>query len=166
VAVATVFFIQRLVKSSYGRAFKTIRQDEGAAEALGIDTFRHKMLAFTVSAFFTGLAGGLLAHLITTISPGLFSFFLTFNLLIIIVVGGLGSITGSVLSAALFTWAGEWLRVVEEPWQWGRLAWPGIPGMRMVLLSIILILVMIFAREGLLGRKEFSWAGLLGRDHD
>ena len=166
VAVATVFFIQRLVKSSYGRAFKTIRQDEGAAEALGINTFRHKMLAFTVSAFFAGLAGGLLAHLITTISPGLFSFFLTFNLLIIIVVGGLGSITGSVVSAALFTWAGEWLRVVEEPMQWGRLAWPGIPGMRMVLFSIILILVMIFAREGLMGRKEFSWAGLFGKNHD
>jgi branched-chain amino acid transport system permease protein len=109
------------------------------------------------------MAGGLLAHLITTISPSLFSFFLTFNLLIIIVVGGLGSITGSVISAVLFTWAGEWLRVVEEPFHWGGFQVPGIPGMRMVIFSIILISVMIFAREGIMGRRAFSFARLFKR---
>jgi branched-chain amino acid transport system permease protein len=163
-AMFCVFFVTRLVKSSYGRALKAIRQDEVAAETLGIHAFWHKMLAFTVSAFFEGVAGGLLAHLITTISPSLFSFFLTFNLLIIIVVGGLGSTTGSIISAILFTWAGEWLRVVEEPFHWGWLQVPGIPGMRMVIFSIILIGVMIFAREGIMGRREFTWARLFGKE--
>jgi branched-chain amino acid transport system permease protein len=162
-ALGTVFFVSRLVKSSYGRALKAIRQDEAAAAAMGIDVFRHKMLALTSSAFFGGLAGGLLAHLITTISPTLFSFFLTFNLLIIIVVGGLGSVTGSVIAAVLITWAGEWLRWAEEPIRLGPVQVPGIPGMRMVLFSLILLGVILFAREGIMGRREFSWEKVLRR---
>jgi branched-chain amino acid transport system permease protein len=121
------------------------------------------MLALIISAFFGGLGGGLLAHLITTISPTLFSFFLTFNLLIMIVVGGLGSITGTVIAAALITWGGEWLRWVEEPTHLGPWLVPGIPGMRMVLFSLILLVVILFAREGLLGRREFSWEKVLRR---
>lgn len=160
-AVFTIFFIMRLVKSSYGRALKAIREDETAAEAMGINAFWHKTLAFTLSAFFEGMAGGLLAHLITTISPVLFTFFLTFNLLIIIVVGGLGSITGSIIAAVLFTVGGELLRVVEEPIDLGFLYIPGIPGMRMVLFSFILILFMLFMRQGIMGKKEFSFAWLV-----
>ncbi len=106
------------------------------------------------------MGGGLLAHLITTISPSLFTFFLTFNLLIIIVVGGLGSTTGAILAAAGFTLAGEWLRIVEEPAAIFGFTIPGIPGMRMVILSLALLLVIIFCRRGLMGRREFSWAGL------
>jgi branched-chain amino acid transport system permease protein len=75
-------------------------------------------------------------------------------------VGGLGSTTGAVLAAAGFTLAGEWLRVVEEPATLFGVAIPGIPGMRMVILSLALLLVIIFCRRGLLGRREFSWAGL------
>jgi branched-chain amino acid transport system permease protein len=101
-----------------------------------------------------------LAHLITTISPSLFTFFLTFNLLIIIVVGGLGSTTGAILAAAGFTLAGEWLRIVEEPAAIFGVTIPGIPGMRLVILSLALLLVIIFCRRGLMGRREFSWAGL------
>jgi branched-chain amino acid transport system permease protein len=157
----TLFVVLRLVHSSYGRALKAIREDEAAAEAMGINAFWHKMLAFTLSAFFEGVAGGLLAHLITTISPSLFTFFLTFNLLIIIVVGGLGSTTGAVLAAVLFTFGGEWLRVVEEPINLLGLHIPGIPGMRMVVFSLILMAFMIFARQGLLGKNEFSWRWLL-----
>lgn len=162
-ALATVFLVVRLVKSSYGRALQAVRQDEQAAAAMGINVFRHKMLAFTISAFFGGLAGGLLAHLITTISPSLFSFFLTFNLLIMIVVGGLGSTTGAVIAAVLITWAGEWLRWAEEPLGLGPLQVPGIPGMRMVLFSLILLAVILFAREGIMGRREFSWQKVLRR---
>jgi branched-chain amino acid transport system permease protein len=162
-ALLTVFFVTRLVRGSYGRALKAIRQDELAAAAMGINVFRHKMLAFIISAFFGGLGGGLLAHSITTISPTLFSFFLTFNLLIMIVVGGLGSITGSVIAAALITWGGEWLRWVEEPMNFGPWQVPGIPGMRMVLFSIMLLLVILFAREGFMGRREFSWDKVLRR---
>ncbi len=102
-----------------------------------------------------------MAHLITTISPVLFTFFLTFNLLIIVVVGGLGSTTGSVISAILFVLGGEASRVVEEPISIGPLEIPGIPGMRMVIFSLILGGVMIFARKGIMGREEFSWQGLI-----
>ena len=155
--IFTLFFISRLTKSSFGRAMKAIREDEVAAEAMGIRSFRYKMMAFTVSGFFEGIAGGLLAHLITTISPVLFTFFLTFNLLIIIVVGGLGSMTGCVISSALFVFGSEALRAVEEPFSIGALHVPGIPGMRMVIFSIILVMAMIFARQGIMGRGEFSW---------
>jgi len=160
VAVATVAFITALVNSNYGRALKAIRDDETAARAMGVNSFRHLLLAYILSAFFFGVGGGLLAHLITTISPSLFTFFLTFNLLIIIVVGGLGSTTGAVLAAIIFTLGGEWLRVVEEPQVLLGLHLPGIPGMRMVIFSFLLLLVIIYFRGGLLGRREFSWAGL------
>jgi len=159
VAVLALVVITGLVNSAYGRAMQAIREDETAARAIGIDPFRHLMLAFLVSAFFFGVAGGLLAHLITTISPTLFTFFLTFNLLIIIVIGGLGSNTGAVLGAVLFTYGSEVLRAVEEPITFWGLKLPGIPGMRMVIFSLALLLVIIFARQGLLGRREFSWDG-------
>ena len=159
--VLTLFFIWRLTHSSFGRAMKAIREDEVAAEAMGIRSFRYKMMAFTTSGFFEGVAGGLLAHLITTISPVFFTFFFTFNLLIIIVVGGLGSITGSVISAVLFVFGSEALRAVEEPFSLGSIEIPGIPGMRMVIFAVILIAVMIFARKGIMGKKEFSWQGLI-----
>jgi branched-chain amino acid transport system permease protein len=160
VAVAAVAVVVALVNSSYGRAMQAIREDETAAKAAGINTFRHLLGAYILSAFWFGVGGGLLAHLITTISPSLFTFFLTFNLLIIIVVGGLGSTTGAVLAAAFFTLAGEWLRVVEEPATIMGVTIPGIPGMRMVILSLALLVVIIYFRRGLLGRREFSWAGL------
>ena len=158
--ILTLFFIWRLTHSSFGRAMKAIREDEVAAEAMGIRSFRYKMMAFTVSGFFEGIAGGLLAHLITTISPVLFTFFLTFNLLIIVVVGGLGSTTGSVISSVIIVFGSEFLRIVEEPFSLGPLDIPGIAGMRMVIFAIILVIVMIFARQGIMGRREFSWQAL------
>jgi len=161
VCLFTLFCVVRLVNSSYGRAMKAVREDEAAAEAMGINAFWIKTLAFTFSAFFEGVAGGLLAHLITTISPSLFTFILTFNLLIIIVIGGLGSTTGAVIAAVLITWGGELLRFVEEPVTLFGFQYEGIPGMRMVIFSFMLILVMVFARSGLLGRKEFSWQKLI-----
>jgi branched-chain amino acid transport system permease protein len=163
VAAVAVAVIQRLINSNYGLAMKAIREDETAARAMGVDPFRHLMLAFLVSAFFSGIAGGLLAHLITTISPGLFTFFLTFNLLIMIVVGGLGSTTGAVIGAVLFTWGGEALRVVERPMEIGPFTIPGIPGMRMVIFSLILMLVILFVRKGIMGRSEFSWDSVVSK---
>ena len=99
---------------------KAVREDEIAAEAMGINALRIKTFTFAFSAFFQGVAGGLLAHLITTISPSLFTFMFTFNLLIIIVIGGLGSTTGSVIAAILITWGGEALRVFEETFKFLR----------------------------------------------
>jgi branched-chain amino acid transport system permease protein len=157
VAVLAVIVIQRLINSNYGLAMKAIREDETAAIAMGVDPSRCLLLAFMVSAFFSGVAGGLLAHLITTISPGVFTFVLTFNLLIMIVVGGLGSTTGAIIGAVLFTWGGEALRIVEQPIDIGIFTIPGIPGMRMVIFSLILMLVILFARKGIMGRGELSW---------
>ncbi|KRT64943.1 MAG: amino acid/amide ABC transporter membrane protein 2, HAAT family [Candidatus Dadabacteria bacterium CSP1-2] len=156
-AIFTVFCLISLVESSYGRAMKAIREDETAAQAMGINTFRYKMLAFIISAFFQGIGGGLLAHLLTTIDPKLFSFFLTFNLLIMIVAGGLGSMTGSIIGAVIFAWGFELLRWFEEPHQIGDMFIPGIPGMRMVIFSLLLIIIMLFFRRGITGRWEFSW---------
>jgi branched-chain amino acid transport system permease protein len=161
VAVMTLIVVTGISNSGYGRAMKAIRADETATRAMGIDPFRHLLRAFLVSAFFLGVAGGLLAHLITTISPTLFTFFLTFNLLIIIVFGGLGSTTGAVLATIILTWGNEWLRVVEEPISIGSLELPGIPGLRMVIFSLLLLIMIIFFRRGLLGRREFSWDWLL-----
>ncbi len=159
--IVTVFCIVRLIKSSYGRAMKAVREDERAAEAMGINSFWTKTLAFAVSGFFQGVAGGLLAHLITTISPSLFSFFLTFNLLIVIVIGGLGSTTGSVLGAGIVVLIGEWLRVFEEPFTLFGHDFQGIAGMRMVIFSLLLVVVMIFMNRGIMGREEFSWEKLI-----
>jgi branched-chain amino acid transport system permease protein len=157
VAVLALVVIQRLIDSNYGLAMKAIREDETAAKAMGVNPFRQLMLAFLISAFFSGIAGGLLAHLITTISPALFTFILTFNLLIMIVVGGLGSTTGAIVGAVLFSWGGEALRVVEQPIQIGPLAIPGIPGMRMVIFSLTLLIVILFARRGIMGGRELNW---------
>jgi branched-chain amino acid transport system permease protein len=156
-AVITVFFIMRMIRSSYGMAMKAVKFDEAAAEAVGINAYWHKMLAFTTSGFFQGVGGGLLAHLITTISPTLFPFYLTFNMLIIIVAGGLGSTTGTIIASVLFTWGGEWLRFIDEPMNLGFVEIPGIPGMRMVIFSLLLVLLMIFARHGIMGTREFNW---------
>lgn len=159
--IVTIFCTVRLVNSSYGRAMKALRDDETAAQAMGINTFWTKTLAFVFSAFFEGIAGGLLAHLITTISPSLFTFMLTFHLLIMIVIGGLGSTTGAVIGAALITWGGEVLRFVEEPMTIFGHYYEGVPGMRMVIFSILLIFVMLFARSGIMGHREFSWQWLI-----
>ena len=161
VAVVALAVITGMSNSGFGRAMKAIRADETATRAMGIDPFRHLLLAFLVSAFFLGVAGGLLAHLITTISPTLFTFFLTFNLLIIIVFGGLGSTTGAVVATIILTWGNEWLRIVEEPINLGGLHLPGVPGLRMVIFSLLLLIIIIFFRRGLLGRWEFSWDWLL-----
>lgn len=161
-AVFTVWAVQNLVNSTYGRALKAIREDEVAAEAMGINVFTHKLLAFVVSAFFSGVAGGLLAALLTTISPSLFTFMMTFNLLIIIVLGGLGSTTGAAVTAVIYAVLQEALRAVEAPMRLGPLFIPGVPGMRMVAFSLLLILLMLFYRRGLFGRSEFTWQAAWG----
>jgi branched-chain amino acid transport system permease protein len=161
----TVFMLKNLVNSSFGRALKAIREDEVAAEAMGINLFRHKLLAFALSGFFAGVAGGLFVTLISTVSPALFTFTMTFNLLIIIVLGGLGSITASTITAVLFAFLQEILREVEAPHTIGPWTFPGIPGMRMVVFSIILVILMIFYRRGLFGRWELSWQEVLDLWH-
>ena len=145
-----------IVHSKFGRAMKAVRDDEDAASAIGINTFKIKTLAFGTSAFFEGIGGGLLAILLTTISPDLFTFFLTFQLLIIIVLGGLGSMTGAIIGTVLVIGGSEWLRFLDSPMNIFGFETDAHPGLRMVVFSVILILVMLFAREGIMGKKELS----------
>jgi len=159
----SVFMIKGLVNSSFGRALKAIRENEVAAEAMGVNLFRHKLLSFVLSGFFAGVAGGLFVTLISTVSPSLFTFTMTFNFLIIIVLGGLGSITGSVVTAFIFAFLQEILREVEAPITIGAWTFPGIPGMRMVVFSVLLVVMMIFYRRGLFGDKEISWQLIIDR---
>ena len=140
-------------------ALKAIRDDEDAAIAMGVNTFRIKTCAFATSAFFEGIGGGLLASLLTTISPGLFDFMLTFQLLIIIVLGGLGSTTGALLGTVLVVGSGEWLRFLDQPLQFFGHDLGAYPGLRMVVFSLLLLIIMLFAREGLLGKKEIWQTG-------
>lgn len=156
VAIIAVIAILNIVNSKYGRAMKSVRDDEDAAIAMGVNTFKVKTFAFCTSAFLEGVGGGLLAALLTSISPDLFTFFLTFQLLIIIVLGGLGSTTGAIIGAVLVIGGAEWMRFLDEPMNFGFIETPAMPGMRMVVFSMILILVMLFAREGIMGKRELK----------
>lgn len=156
VAILTVIAILNIIYSKYGRAMKAVRDDEDAATAMGVNTFKIKTLAFTTSAFFEGVGGGLLAALLTSISPDLFTFFLTFQLLIIIVLGGLGSTTGAIIGTVLVMAGLEWMRFLDEPMNILGFQTEGMPGMRMVVFSLVLIFVMLFAREGIMGKRELK----------
>jgi len=163
IAIFTIWFIKNLINSSYGRALKSIREDEVAAEAMGVNLFYHKVLSFVVGAFFAGIAGALLGSLVMTIDPNTFSFFMTFQIIIIIVVGGLGSITGTVIAGTVFAILMEVLRSVESPMNLFGLHIPGIPGMRMLIFSILLMIVILFFHQGLMGTKELSWEWLYNK---
>ncbi|CAH2215312.1 branched-chain amino acid ABC transporter permease [Tepidibacter aestuarii] len=156
-AIITIIFMILLIKGSYGKAFKAIREDEIAAENMGIDLFKHKMLSFGIGAFFAGLGGALLGNLLGTIDPNMFRFLLTFNILLIVVLGGMGSITGTCISAILVTVLMEVLRFLDETINLGFIQIEGIQGLRMVVFSAILMVVIIFYQNGFMGNKEFTW---------
>ena len=160
--VLTLYCIARLIKSNFGNALMAIRDDETAAKAMGVNVFRYRLLSFSIGAFFAGIGGALLASLLTTIDPKMFLFTFTFNILMIVVTGGLGSLTGSVLASIAITFLMEWLRFVENPIFLGNFEIKGIPGMRMVVFSLVLLFIILFRREGLMGMREFSWDWLFG----
>lgn len=155
----TLYCIIKLVRSNFGNALMAIRDDEVAAKSMGIDVFKYKMISFTIGAFFAGIGGALLGNLLTTIDPKMFLFILTFNVLMIVVTGGLGSLTGTILAGIVITVLLEWLRFVENPISFGAFEIPGIPGMRMVVFSLVLLFIILFRREGIMGMREFSWEG-------
>lgn len=154
----TFVFVTTLMNSSYGRAFKAIREDEIAAEAMGINLFKHKSLAFMISAFFAGVGGGLYGALLGTVDPKNFLFTLTYNFLLIIVLGGMGSITGSMLGSIIVTAGLEFLRVFDEPLELFGMAIPLFrPGFRMVMFSVLLMACVLFWRHGIMGTNEITW---------
>jgi branched-chain amino acid transport system permease protein len=141
--VAAVLVLSRnLANSTYGRALFAIRDDEVAAEALGVDTTSYKVLAFVLGAFFAGVAGGLFAHFLSYLNPNSFTFIRSIEVIAMVVLGGMGSISGSVLAAIILTLLPEVLRPVKQ--------------YRMVIYSLMLIILMITRPQGLLGTRELS----------
>ncbi|MDM8534089.1 branched-chain amino acid ABC transporter permease [Clostridiaceae bacterium HSG29] len=156
IAILTIIFMFSLRRSSYGKAFMAIREDEIAAESMGIDLFKHKLLAFTIGSFFAGVGGALLAHLMGTIDPLMFRFLMTFNILLIVVLGEIGSISGTIVSAIIVTISMEWLRFLDGPIDLGFMVIHSVPGMRMVLFSLLLMIVILYYQHGLMGQDEIT----------
>jgi branched-chain amino acid transport system permease protein len=148
-AVLVIVVARRIATSTHGRALFAIRDDEVAAEALGVDTTRYKVLAFVLGAFFAGVAGGLFAHFLSYLNPSSFTFLKSIEVIAMVVLGGMGSISGSVLAAIVLTLLPEVLRSVKD--------------LRMVIYSLMLIVLMITRPQGLLGTRELDFGRLLRR---
>jgi branched-chain amino acid transport system permease protein len=160
-----IALIVLLINSSYGRAFKAIRDDEVAAEAMGINLFKHKQMSFIISSFFAGISGALLAMYQYTVQAAQFKSAMTYEILLIVVIGGIGSISGSCIASFLYIAASEWwLRGLDM----GKFL--GIEsadvfrsGFRRFVFSVIIMLIVLFFSRGLMGDKEISFAGLIKR---
>ena len=140
--VLTIFFIKNFINSSHGRACISIRENEIAAEAMGVDTTKYKVVAFTIGAAFAGVAGGLFSHYFYIAHPASFTFMKSFDILTMVVLGGMGSISGSITAAILLTFISA--------------ALASYPEWRMVIYSLMLIVLMIYRPQGLFGNKEIS----------
>lgn len=164
IAMICIIIIVLLINSSYGRAFKAIRDDEVAAEAMGINLFKHKMLSFVISSFFAGVGGALLAMFQTAVQASTFTSVMTYEILLIVVIGGIGSVSGSCIAAFLYIACSEWwLRFLDS----GMLPFGNIEvsffrdGFRMVVFSVIIMIIVLFFSRGIMGNKELSFAGLI-----
>ena len=140
--VITVIVIYNIIHSSQGRAMLSVRENEIAAESMGINAFKYKMIAFIIGAFFAGLAGGLYAHYMGYIQPASFDFNKSIDYLTFVVFGGMGSLSGSIIATIVLTFLPELLR--------------GLGEFRMLIYPLALIILMIFRPQGLLGDKEVS----------
>lgn len=155
IASLCILVIVLLINSSYGRAFKAIREDEIAAEAMGVRLFKHKQMAFCISCFFAGVGGALLAMFMNTIQAAQFKSSMTYEILLIVVLGGLGSVTGSCIASFLFIACSEWwLRGLDSGKFLGIESSLFRSGFRLVVFSVIIMVVVLFFRKGLMGQKE------------
>jgi branched-chain amino acid transport system permease protein len=153
----TILISHRMVMSSVGRAFLAVREDEIAAEAMGVDTTRYKVKAFVIGSALAGVAGALYGYFMMYLNPGMFTFVKSFEVVAMVVLGGLGSISGSIVAAIVLTFLPEALRYVKDIYQDMR-------DPRMVIYSIMLIVLMLTRPQGLFGRKEL-WE-MLGKRKD
>lgn len=159
VAGACIAVIVLLINSSYGRAFKAIRDDEIAAEAMGINLFKHKEMSFVISSFFAGISGALLAMFQYTVQAAQFKTAMTYEILLIVVIGGIGSVTGSCIASFLFIACNEWwLRFLDE--SSNNILGLNIlrSGFRKVVFSVIIMIIVLFFSKGIMGEREFSWS--------
>jgi branched-chain amino acid transport system permease protein len=156
--VLTLYVLRSLIFSSHGRAFISVREDEVASELVGVNTTRYKVMAFTIGAFFAGIAGGLLCHLIQIAHPTQFGFLPSFMVLVIVYLGGMGSLTGSVIAAFLLTILEKYLLPMglQALSSWTLPAFGFQVGVewRMVIYALLLIIMMLFRPEGIMGMKE------------
>ena len=160
IATICIALLVLLVNSTYGRAFKAIRDDEIAAEAMGVDLAKHKMLSFCTSCFFAGISGAMMAMVLSIAQANNFKAAMTYEILLMVVLGGIGSISGSVIGALLFISASEWwLRGLDMGKFLGIKA-PDVfrNGFRLVVFSIIIMIVVLFFRKGIMGDKELPEA--------
>ena len=156
IAGVCIAIVVLLINSSYGRAFKAIRDDEVAAEAMGVNLARHKQLAFCISSFFAGVGGAMLAMYSNTIQAKAFTSAMTYEILLIVVIGGIGSISGSCVASFLFVACSEWwLRFLDQEQFIGTWQVPLLRnGFRLVVFSIIIMVVVLFYRQGMFGMRE------------
>ena len=155
VASMCILVIVLLINSSDGRAFKAIREDAIAAEAMGVRLFKHKQMAFCISCFFAGVGGALLAMFMNTIQAAQFKSSMTYEILLIVVLGGLGSVTGSCIASFLFIACSEWwLRGLDNGSFLGIESAMFRSGFRLVVFSVIIMVVVLFFRKGIMGQKE------------
>ena len=163
-AIVCIAIIVLLIHSSYGRAFKAIRDDEVAAEAMGISLFKHKMLSFVISSFFSGVGGGLFAMYVANAQAKAFTSTMTYEILLIVVIGGIGSISGSVIGTFLYVACSEWwLRFLDAETYIGSFKVPFLrSGFRMVVFSVVIMIIVLFFSKGIMGDKELSWEGIGG----
>ena len=159
-----IALILLLINSTYGRAFKAIRDDEVAAEAMGISLFRHKMLSFVISSFFSGVGGALFAMYVANAQAKAFTSTMTYEILLIVVIGGIGSISGSVIGTFLYVACSEWwLRFLDAETYIGSFKVPLLrSGFRMVVFSVVIMIIVLFFSKGIMGDKELSWEGIAG----
>ena len=157
-----IAIIVMMINSTYGRAFKAIRDDEVAAEAMGINLAHHKRIAFVVSSFFAGVSGALLAMYQTTIQASTFKSAMTYEILLIVVIGGIGSVTGSCISSFLFIIFSEWiLRFLDNDTYIASFHVPLLrAGFRKVVFSVVIMIIVLFFRQGIMGTREFSIRGI------
>ena len=145
--ILTIFSVWRIVHSGQDRVLLSIREDEIAATAMGVNTTQGKVRAFAMGAFFAGIAGGLFAHNLGTINPQIFDFNRSFEVIIMVVLGGMGSISGSVVAAILLTVLKEALRPLQN--------YTGVD-LRMVIYALVLILMMLARPKGIFGTSELG----------
>ena len=163
-SILCITVIVLLIHSSYGRAFKAIRDDEVAAEAMGISLFKHKMLSFVISSFFSGVGGALFAMYVSNAQAKAFTSTMTYEILLIVVIGGIGSISGSVIGTFLYVACSEWwLRFLDAETYIGSFKLPLLrSGFRMVVFSVVIMIIVLFFSQGIMGEKELTWAGIGG----
>jgi len=149
-----ICLILLLLNSTYGRAFKAIRDDEIAAEAMGINLAKHKQMSFVISSFFCGIAGAMLAMYSSSVSAVSFTTTMTYQILLVVVIGGIGSVSGSIIAAFIYYASSEWwLKFLDVKVEGVPLLGPGF---RMVVFSVLIMIVVLFFRKGIMGSKEIS----------